>query len=307
MFNYTYYGFRPLINLSVSSSTSDIASDPAQSLYNRHYETLLGLTEPIRWTHSSLTPSAYGFVDWNKTKNIFTQQEVYNPDYEFANRYVPGVGGSLTFSDAETSILSFMPEAGTTATLAAEDRVNIGNYSVWKYMAQVQEYLRVADHSVLVPRAEFLGSSYESGYDDNSFAILQGKRLTDLSDVGTHASLSNLGIRGYSDEYIYTRRAMIGSLDFHFPLARIFSGLGGTFPGFLSQIHGFVFGETGFIPANIYHENYFLPSFGGGLNLDTTLLLDVPVSFTLQVQNGTNKDFGGDTIEFLGMTIGQLY
>ncbi len=305
-FNYTYYGFRPLINLSASSSTTDIASDAAQSQYNRHYETLLGLDYPIFWTHSRLRTGVYGFVDWNKTYDIYSKQEIASSNFEYANRNVPGVGAYVNFSDTEGSILSFMPERGSSLTLEGEDRVNLDHYSLIKYLAEVKHYFKVASHSVLVPRGVFLGSSHTSGYD-NGYAILQGKRTTDLSDTGVHSSLSNIGIRGYSNLLQPTRRAAIGSMDFHFPLIKALSGLGDTAPGFLSQLHGFVFGESGFIPKYIYHDNLFLPSYGGGVTLDTSILLYVPVSFTLQVQSGTNKDFGGDTQEFFNMTLGSFY
>ena len=61
-------------------------------------------------------------------------------------------------------------------------------------------------------------------------------------------------------------------------------------PFFFQQVYGFVFGETAFIPNTIHYGNLYLPSVGGGLSLDTSLLSRVPVRFSLQVENGMKRD-----------------
>jgi hypothetical protein len=98
---------------------------------------------------------------------------------------------------------------------------------------------------------------------------------------------------------------MVASLDYNFPIFVPFTGYN-TLPFFLRQVHGFVFAESAYIPSSSY-PNLFLPSFGGGLRADTQFLIQLPIQVSVEVQNGTNKTFGGDTLVFLSLSSASLF
>ncbi len=304
-FDYTLYAFRPVIDLQVNTFTTDIATDINHSMYRKSSEVALALSYPIRWTFSSLKPRIYGFTSWNKIYDLNTGARIQTSDFEYSKPMVPGIGASISFSDAETTKLGFMPEYGNDITLAAEDRINTGRFSVLKYLGSVKHYFKVGSHSVLQPTAKFLGSTHTTGID-RSFARLEGRNSSDIYDRGTNTGLNQLGLRGYTDGTFFSKQAAIGSLDFHFPLKTIFSALAGTAPLAFKQMHGFIFGESAYIPSSRL-RNFFLPSFGGGISLDTILFVRAPVKFNLEAQSGTRKDYGGDTSLFVSIESGSLF
>jgi Tol biopolymer transport system component len=298
--NYTLYYFRPLINLSANSYTHDIGSGPNGDQYRRTYEAVAELAYPIQWTYSSLYPRLYGFLDWRSIYDLNTGARVASGDFEFSRPIIPGYGASIGYAKLEQSRLGFMTEEGTELSLTGEARVNPANFTLYKYLARASQYIRTGDHSVLNPTLRWLGSSRTTGYE-RGYSLLQGKDTHDLSDRGGGSSLKRLELRGYSDMTILTRSTGILSADFHFPIDEIFSGLYNTFPLFFRQAHGFVFAETAYTPSPRFGD-LFLPSFGAGINFDTTFLLQLPITISLEVQNGTRKDFGGDQLFFVSVS-----
>jgi hypothetical protein len=312
LFSYTLYTFRPEITFSASAQTFNIATDPQQELYYRTYETSVNFQYPFVYTYSSLRPAIYGFMDWSSVNNIYTGQRVQTGEFEYDNPRVPGVGATLTYSSAEQSILAISPEQGIDATIGAEGRFNNPlsgpSYTRVKYLALFDTYLRVGEHSVFKPTLKWLGTNHPEGYvgaPNDSYALLEGKNPANIFDRGTSLSFETMEFRGYASEVFGTRDTGVASLDYYFPISKLFLGAG-TFPAFIDQLSGFLYGETAYIPS-VHYGNLFLPSFGGGLSLDTTLLIRAPVRFNLEVQNGTKKDFGGDTLYFLSIQSSSLF
>ena len=300
-FSYTYYGFRPLISLAASSVTTDIGTDIDHAQYRTAAQTSLTLSYPISFTYSHLVPSIYGFASWNRVYDLSSKRVLPNQDFEYSRPLVPSLGGSFIFTDAEQTKLGFVPESGNNVALAVEDRINVGNYSVVKYLALYDHYFNLGEHFVLIPKAKWIASTHPTGFD-HSFARIQGKNSSDINDRGLGLNLNRIGLRGYADAALYTRQTAVGGLDFHFPISKPFSGAGDTTPFFLKQLHGFVFAESAYIPSSRY-ANLFLPSFGGGLSLDTQVLIQAPIRINFEVQNGTRTDFGGNTLFFVSLDV----
>jgi Tol biopolymer transport system component len=300
--NYTFSYFRPVITLAAMSLTHDVGTGPNASQYRQTQELFAVASFPIRWTYSGLFPSVYGFMDWRTVRDLSTGENVgpSQNDFEFQKPMIPGFGGSLTFSRTEKSQLGFMPEEGTILSAVGEARTNPDEFTLYKYLLSASQYIRVGDHSVLNPVVRWLGSSRVTGFE-RGYALLQGKDTGNLFDRGVNSSLKRLEIRGYSDITILTKSTGVASLDYHFPIDDIFSGAHNTLPLFFRQMHGFVFAETAYTPSPRF-GNLFFPSFGAGINLDTTLFIRAPVTFSFEMQNGTNKDFGGDQLFFFSLS-----
>ncbi len=301
--DYTLSYFRPIINLFASSETFDIGTDFFHDQYRTSKEAGVSLSYPIIWTHSSLTPSLTGFTSWNRVYDLNTRAPIATNDFVYSNPSVPAIVAALVFTDAQSTKLGFMPQTGNTIRLSAEDQINtIDKYSNLIYLAGYQHYFDLGNTSVLTPQLKWLESTHPTQF---SYARVQGKQTYDIADDGQYFDLSRLGIRGYSDVILAKKAAGVASLDYHFPINRSFFGFG-TLPAFINQLHGFVFGELTYLPS-ISIAPVTLPAFGGGLFLDTTLLIRVPVRFTLQYQDGLNKDYGGDSLVFFGMQFGSLF
>jgi len=305
---YTFYYFRPRITIGAYAHTNDIATDVNHANYDRNYETSLSLDYPIQWTYSSFDPRIYSYLDWNRTYNISTHAAALTTDYEYTAPFIPGLGTSLTYSNSLRSRNAFMSEEGMDIYGATEGRFNFGT-PVWKYLFSWAGYYSVgATHAVLEPHLRWLGSSRITDFNhSNSEAILNGRDPSQIYDRGNVFGLNAIGFRGYTGVSLATRSTGVASADYFFPLQQIFAG-SGTLPVFLQQLYGFVFGETAFIPGTVHFGDLYLPSYGGGVSMDTTLLSRVPVRFSLQVQNGTKREapFYGDTSFFLSVEGGSL-
>jgi len=301
--DYTIYAFRPMIDLSVSAITNDIGIGPHDSEFTRTYEAFASLGFPIRWTYSSLLPQIYGFVDWRGAYDLDSGNRVASNDFELAKPLIPGFGAQIGYSRVERSPLGFMTEEGTELSLASEARNNPDEFTLYKYMARASQYIPIGSHSVLNPVVRWLGSSRITG-TERGYSLLESRDPNNVFDRGTGSSLKRLEFRGYTHTFL-TRSSGVASVDFHFPVTWIFSGLHHTLPVFFNQAHGFVFAETGYVPSTRF-GNLFLPSYGLGLNLDTTLLVRAPITFSFEMQNGTRKDFGGDQTFFFSMSASAL-
>jgi hypothetical protein len=305
--NYALYTFRPVIDFSASSITTNIASGPTEGYYRRTHEVSVRLSYPILWARSTLTPSLTAFNRWNRVRELGTDATVAVPDFQFSNASVPGLGGGLHFTNARTTRLGFMPEMGEEIALVGENRFNPGHDSIAKYLASWKHYFGFGDHFVLRSKTQWFGTT-RSPETTLTSTDLAGKNPNDSTDRGEALSFSQTTFRGYTDfptAGLHPRQFGIGALDFHFPISKSFSGLDGTTPVFWKQIHGFVFSEALYL-RSLRGIDVVLPSFGGGLSLDTTLLLRVPVRFNIEFQQGTRKDFGGTSIFFLSIEPGAL-
>jgi hypothetical protein len=230
---------------------------------------------------------------------IANHQRVGTTDPDFNRNQIPVVGTAIRLQSTERSRLGFMNERGDELTLAGEGRKYDENYGLWKYLITYQHYFPVGDHSVLTPKARWLGSSRTNGFE-RFYALAKGKSTSDLSSRGMHSSLNSLGVRGYLMDGVFNTRAVgVMSWDYHFPIDRIFRGPS-TFPFFIEQAHGFMFVDTIFIPSARY-GNLYLPAFGGGVSFDTKVLLHVPTRINFEMQNGTRKDWGGEQNFFLSI------
>jgi hypothetical protein len=166
-------------------------------------------------------------------------------------------------------------------------------------------FFGLGDNSVIQSQLRWLGAT-RSPQSSLSTSKLVGKDTNNLFDRGTGTSLSQLNFRGYADFSSSIRSVGAAGLDYHFPLLRSYTGLGGTLPAFLKQTHGFIFAETAFVPRK-YNPDLFLPSFGGGLSAETTLLIRAPIRFNLEFQNGTRKDYGGESSLFFSIESDSLF
>ncbi len=304
---YSIYEFRPKIDLSAWSETTNIATDFFGQRYRRNHEVALTLSYPLFWVRSSLVPSLTAYQRWSKVRKLSNGEAVDVPDFQFSNPSVPGVRGAIRFSNARRTPLGFMPEMGEEISLIGDNRFNPGRYSIAKYLASWKHYFDLGNHFVLRSKTQWFGTSRipESGLTATD---LVGKDVENPYDRGESVTLSQTVFRGYTDypsSVLLPRQFGIAALDFHFPLIREFSGLGGTRPVFWKQIHGFVFSEALGLQG-IGGTSVVLPSFGAGLSLDTEVLYWLPLRFNLEFQQGTRRDFGGTSVLFFSIEPGAL-
>ncbi len=298
---YTYYGFRPSITLSGSSYSSDVKTASGDQAYKRTHELALQFDHLTKWTWSSLRVAPYFMIDWNSIYRVDDHTRVTTTDPEYSKPLIPVAGAMALFSDVYLSKLGFMPEGGSTLTMATEARNYPDDFTLWKFMTEYKRFFSPGGHHVFQPTFRYYGSSHPYGYE-RSFAMIKGKDTESLFDRGRGFNLNQMQLRGYSNVSLAARSAFQLGLDYHLPLMTVFGGSG---PIFLQQFHGFVFGENTRIPLRA-GGSADLPSFGVGATADTTLLWNIPLSLSIEWQQGTNRKYGGDGLFFFSLTTSAL-
>ena len=290
---------RPILDLGLDSVTTTSRS---LSQYRQNQSAWATLSWPVLWIRSQFRPSIGIFTEWNRAFDLSTHNRIapryfdrdantIGPiqDFQYSLPQVHGFRGSLDYLSARSTPLGFMPELGGEYSLAVQDRLNPDHDSLIQYLASFKQFIGLGNHHVLRTKMQWLGASL-------SRSELSGKDPNDLFDRGEGLGINKMVFRGYSDFGDYTRSAGLAALDYHFPIAKAFGGISDTTPVFLKQVHGFVFGETLYLTSG-----NFLPSFGGGVTLDTQMLIQLPISIHLEFQNGTRKDFRGGSLLFLSI------
>ncbi len=300
---YTLYTTRPVFDFFAGTSTAvyDITNNP-RDFYKRTTTAEISASYPLLWARSRLTPALSVFNSWNRVSDVETGERIARNDFQYANPYVPGIGASLSFTNARTTRLAFMPEFGHDAFIRARNAFDLNQGSLLKYQVGWNHYIGLGNHFVLRSKAQWLGSSRSVDR-----TLLIDKLNTNFFDRGDELSFSRIAFRGYSNSDLIPldKNAGVAALDFHFPISRFFLGLSDTTPAFFKQSHGFVFAESVLFPQ-VDGASRVLPSVGLGLSIDTQLLLRLPLRFNLEFQEGLRKEFGGSSLLFLSIQAADL-
>ncbi len=275
--------------ISITGSTGDIE-------YIRKTELATSISFPFRWTFSQLTPSlsfqaeqSAGYISGpNYTEDSVTGK----------SRYVPSMDALLEYSGTRGSRLGITAEQGRLSKIGTRRYLGPDG-STWKMLISDTEFIKISQHSVLVPsvKSSYVSHINESYLPEN--VVVQG-RLDKLTGGLSDDSFDQLSIRGYPLMTFFARSAHALALDYRFPIVRIFRGTG-THPIFLENFYGFAFCESTFFPGS--KSITVLSSAGSGLKLSTRFLIHVPVNFSLEYHHGFNKDLGGRGETFLQVSL----
>jgi hypothetical protein len=259
-------------------------SDGSLAYYSRQTRYAAGVSYPILYTFSTLTPS------------IATQLERTNyyaagsGDAYAKSAYVPYIDGLLTYSQAQGSNLAITTEAGRILQLGGRMSFDSGQ-TIEKLLLRDTEFWRIdlpVKHSVLVPSIVFQASNqFVNNYAPGN-VVVEGRGSGQLINSLPFTDLDQMGVRGYPNTIFYSRRAGVASLDYRFPLAQVYRGWG-TNPAYLDNLSGFVFGETAFFPIS----GTTLPSTGGGVNANLNFFYSLPITLTGEYDYGFRKNDGG--------------
>jgi outer membrane protein assembly factor BamA len=74
------------------------------------------------------------------------------------------------------------------------------------------------------------------------------------------------------------RHAIVGNLDFRFPLVSVQRGVG-TLPFFLRTVHGALFADGGHAWSDAFHWSSVRTSVGAELSLDSVIGYGLPLTF----------------------------
>ncbi len=255
--------------------------------FTRTAELSASASYPILWTYSSLTP-AFSMNLQNASGYGLNTAGGYS--YMGSTLLVPSLDALLTYSDAEVSPLAISAEAGRVSQLGSRVYFDEGGSEVWKTLALDEEFLRVTQHSVLVPELKGSWVSHTSLDYAPADVVVQG-RFPQIVNSFAANDFDQLTIRGYPLQTFYAKAAAVGSLDYRFPLLHIFRGWG-TNPFFLDNLMGVTFAEASYFP---YQEpgTSLLTSAGGGAQLTVDLFNNVPLTFAIEFQKGFQTSAGG--------------
>lgn len=269
--------------------------------YDRRLNGSLSISFPFQWTWSVLTPyiaagaeRIYRYVPPDTTSPY--DQSAIKPTLTLGADY----------SDIESTDVGISPEKGRFTSLAAREYLNNGENAVKGLLADV-EHFRLSRHVIFAPS---VAASYVTIPDiglSSAKVRVKGRASNSWSFFGGYASqsLDSLSLRGYPNTTFEARAAGVGSFELRFPIAEIFRGWG-TNPLILKQLYGFTFAEAAYIPLTTTSKRFF-GSYGLGLRLSSKLLVNLPVTISAELHQGTERTFGGKT-EFVfaisGLSLG---
>ncbi len=293
----TYWNrsFGPTLQLSASEVSNEWTFDGGGLLsYSRKSDYAATLSYPFVWTFSSLTPSI-GFS---------TERERYFlpgvSDRSVGNSgFIPTAHFSIGFADTESSRLGVTTERGRITKAGV--KWYGGSADSYKLLLIDREHLPITAHSVLVPAVKAVWTTRTSLTFSEANAVVRVKSST-LGILPSDA-FDERSLRGYPDRAYASRSAVVGSLDYRFPIWRIYRGLG-TDPVYLEHLSGLVFGETAWFPSSA--SKVTLPAAGGGIELAMTLFVRIPLNVSLQYHHGFNRSRGGVGELFTALNLGQL-
>jgi hypothetical protein len=167
-------------------------------------------------------------------------------------------------------------------------------------VASDTEALNLGKHMVLVPQVRGAWASRSSDTFTNSNVVVVGRYHRLINSIPGD-NFDQLSLRGYPGQEFLSRAAAIGSLDFRFPLFRLFSGWG-TNPVFFENLSGFTFAETALFPKN-GGGTVALPSAGGGAILAMDAFIQFPLNVSVEYHHGFRAVDGGTGEVFFGVNV----
>lgn len=256
--------------------------------YTRKSKYSFAVSYPFLWTYSSLTPS----LSFNAERSfIFAPSLGPSEDPIAKSRYIPSADANLVYAELESSRLAITPEGGRVLQLSTRSYFGLETPTTVKGLFKGTEYIETFKHMVLVPSVAASAVSHYSETYALADVLVQGRTSGLLFNSLASDDLDQIVFRGYPDRTYFVKSAAVGALDYRFPLLRIFQGWG-THPAFLENLFGFVFAESAYFPASEPGAQ-FLPSYGGGLRLSSTLFVYLPLIFSLEYHKGTYVPGGG--------------
>jgi Tol biopolymer transport system component len=289
---------------TLTAETSDRVTsfkivNEAVTTYDRSTDFSALISFPFQFTYSTLVPTL-----GVSASRDFSYLKGFNPDdgdLVSKTRYVPATDISLLYTNAENSRLGISPEEGRSAVLGSRIYFDSGQ-SVLKGVFKENEYIRVVDHAVLNPSFKALWtSSFDPNYGPAN-AVTEG-RTPELITTPLSSVFGSVPVRGYPGALLYSRSVAVGSLDFKFPLLRIFRGWG-TNPIFLDNLYALTFAEAAYFPGTA--SNLVLPSTGAGLRLTTEVFLHIPLNLGVEYHQGFKTTYGGTGDLFATIQLGSV-
>jgi Tol biopolymer transport system component len=271
---------------------------------------------PYQLTWSVLTPIVSASLgqdeNWIRAKNGDTRRAQ-------ATDLTRQAEARLTYDDTEGSSLGISPERGGITSLGTRSVVEDTDAARWKVGLLHRHHFALGlSHHILIP--EVLGAwSFASvpGNATGSQVLLTGNSIGShlldslLSTAGAGGTnpLSTINIRGYPGVALAVRGVVQTSLDYRFPLVRVFRGLD-TLPWVFRNLSGQIFFENSQAFTNTTEGAFrseALPSTGAGVNLTSRAFIRVPINLGIQYQHGFNSAQGGQGNWVTALSIGSIF
>ncbi|MEK6815042.1 MAG: BamA/TamA family outer membrane protein [Nitrospirota bacterium] len=177
------------------------------------------------------------------------------------------------------------------------DRSLGGDFDIRKTTADWHEFIGLGGHHVLAARL-FGGTSSGDRLVQRTYQM--GGDVP--GDITTGSETASLSLRGYPPDSIRGQKAVLGSLEYRFPLWRIDRGPS-TAPFFFRRLHGAVFADTGTAwDAGGLDAGDLRTGVGGEVRFDIYFSYQFPITLRAVLAHGVNT--GGETQAYLGLWVG---
>ncbi|MBI3393066.1 MAG: PD40 domain-containing protein [Nitrospirae bacterium] len=194
---------------------------------------------------------------------------------------------------------SISPEDGRRIEVGYEwiDKSLGGDFNIRKATADWHEFIELGSHHVLAVRA-FGGTASGDRLLQRAYQL--GGDVPGDVTIGTEET--TLSLRGYAPDSIRGQKAVLGSLEYRFPLWRIDRGPS-TAPFFFRRLHGAVFADTGTAwDTGGLDAGDLKTGVGGEVRFDIYFSYQFPITLRAVLARGVSK--GGETQAYLGLWVG---
>ncbi len=227
--------------------------------------------------------------------------------YPGANLNGNGPGFFFNYSDISKRGLQISPEKGGTLYLAYNSYLpNIGNVSYDELKFRGSFYF-----SKYLPKHHVLASSLNLYYAPRLDHLLNG-RTTSSAVFQQNILDSSFVLRGYPYGALIGHNLYTANLEYRFPIRETFEGYG-VKPLFFQKYYGALFTDVTTADGAFYSiknlkydvanaGRYFVGS-GLELKVDTTMFYQIPVTWTLGLYYGFDKEASYGFTPFMGFTL----
>ncbi len=283
---YTNRSLGVALTLEASEITEDkIYSGTTLDEFERKREISASAEYAFLWSHSSLT-SILAF-NGEQTRFFFPAFSLNTPLLQ--TRYVPSTDAILAFTNRDSSALGITGEKGRDVVAGVRSYLEKGDVSP-KLALRAREYIETFDHFVLVPEVRGTLSSNTKGTYQTKRVISRGRR-PQVMDRFEDSLFESVPLRGYPGTRFVSKSLYDGSLEYRYPLLRIFRGLY-THPLFLQDLTGFSFFDAHYFPQGEPGVKT-LTAAGSAIELNLHALVYIPLTFKLEYDYGFRAGQGG--------------
>jgi outer membrane protein insertion porin family len=205
---------------------------------------------------------------------------------------------SYRYNNARRYAFSISPEDGRTIEVGTQrfDEALGSDFEFTKYTADWYEFMSLPwKHHVMLLHG-FGGTSTGAAPPQGAYQL----GGDNPGDITLSLDDRTITLRGYPANVLRGQRAVLGSLEYRFPVTNLEKGYDTT-PFFYRRFHGALFFEAGNAWDGSYRGSDLRRAVGAEARLDMTFAFYLPLTIRFVIAKGLDE--GGETQAYIGLWV----